>query len=330
MNDKKQNFTDGVNDFDDIFDLLEDEKEESKLEIKQEFEEDLSILKSELDFDFELEEEDSKWIDFFKFLGKYILTSFSIFAVLMILVNFSAYYQIAQGYFNIWGQKEIQENLKTSILESTKEENLEETEDVKISMATEETKEDLEKNSKMSRNEQFHSMDKLLVEARNEKIDLSLEITPYENRIVIPVMGKNIPLLEASKTAESVEELEKVFMKDLEDGVIRYPGSATPWEDGNTFIFGHSSNFPWAAWDYNDVFANLDALQFRDEIIIYYNQKKYVYEVMTKKVIRPWDVKILKRDMWKSEVTLMTCFPVWTTLNRLIVIGSLKSVESAS
>jgi hypothetical protein len=34
-------------------------------------------------------------------------------------------------------------------------------------------------------------------------------------------------------------------MKELENGIIRYPGSAKPGENGTSFIFGHSSNFPW-------------------------------------------------------------------------------------
>jgi sortase (surface protein transpeptidase) len=34
-------------------------------------------------------------------------------------------------------------------------------------------------------------------------------------------------------------------MKELEKGIIRYPGSAKPGENGSSFIFGHSSNFPW-------------------------------------------------------------------------------------
>jgi sortase (surface protein transpeptidase) len=34
-------------------------------------------------------------------------------------------------------------------------------------------------------------------------------------------------------------------MKELQNGVIRYPGSAKPGDEGNSFIFGHSSNFPW-------------------------------------------------------------------------------------
>lgn len=351
MNDKKQNLN---NEFDDIFALLEEEETNIKSETTASLEEFKADNFSEINLDnLEanntseeiiaeninlsedltediLEEEPSKLSqikDFSLFLLKYLTTSLSIFAILMIVVNFSAYYQIAQGYFNAEGAAETAQNLKTSVLESKTQEHSENKE-VKISMASEETIAELEDKSKVTRNQQFHSMDKLLVETRDEKIDLSLDITPYENRVVIPAMWKNIPLLDVNKkSAKDVKELEQIFMKDLENGIIRYPGSALPWENGNTFIFGHSSNFPWAKWDYNDVFANLDVLKFRDEIIVYYGQKKYVYEVMTKKVIHPGNVKILKRDMWKNEVTLMTCFPVGTTLNRLIVIWSLKEVK---
>jgi sortase (surface protein transpeptidase) len=35
----------------------------------------------------------------------------------------------------------------------------------------------------------------------------------------------------------------------------------------------------------------------------------------------------LKKDKSKSEITLMTCWPVGTTLNRLIVTGELMEVE---
>jgi len=43
----------------------------------------------------------------------------------------------------------------------------------------------------------------------------------------------------------SEKELNNIFMNELENGIIRYPGSAKPGENGNSFIFGHSSNFPW-------------------------------------------------------------------------------------
>jgi LPXTG-site transpeptidase (sortase) family protein len=112
-------------------------------------------------------------------------------------------------------------------------------------------------------------------------------------------------------------------MKELEDWVVRYPWSSEPWRKWNTFIFGHSSNYPWIKWDYNDVFSLLWQVNLWDEIVSYYWQKKYKYRIIEKKVITPWNVSILKREKNKSELTLMTCWPVWTTINRLIVIWEL-------
>jgi LPXTG-site transpeptidase (sortase) family protein len=64
----------------------------------------------------------------------------------------------------------------------------------------------------------------------------------------------------------------------------------------------------------------LDKVTFDDEIIVYFGQKKFKYKIREKKVISPGDVSVLKRDKGKSEITLMTCWPVGTTLNRLIVV----------
>jgi len=52
---------------------------------------------------------------------------------------------------------------------------------------------------------------------------------PYENRIVIPKIGKNIPLIDVKeKFVESKEMLDNILMKELEDGIVRYPGTAKP------------------------------------------------------------------------------------------------------
>lgn len=117
-------------------------------------------------------------------------------------------------------------------------------------------------------------------------------------------------------------------MKELEKWVVRYPGTARPGELGNAFIFGHSSNYPWIKWEYNDVFALLDNLDYGDEIIVYYNQKKFVYTVNEKQVVRPGNVKVLERDESKKELSLMTCWPVGTTLNRMIVFAELTETSN--
>ena len=162
----------------------------------------------------------------------------------------------------------------------------------------------------------------------NSNVNLSVDIVPYENRIIIPKIGKNVPLVDVDARRWNLDftNLENIFMNELEKWVLRYPWTAKPGETGNAFIFGHSSNYPWLKWDYNEVFAMLDVLNFWDEIIVYYNQKKYTYVIKEKKVIKPGDVKILERDPTKKELSLMTCWPIGTSLNRLIAFAELKSV----
>ena len=75
--------------------------------------------------------------------------------------------------------------------------------------------------------------------------------------------------------------------------------------------------------DYNEVFASLDQVKYNDDIIIYYWQKKFTYRIREKKVIKPGDVSVLKRNKKKSELTLMTCWPIGTTLKRLVVTWEL-------
>lgn len=157
-------------------------------------------------------------------------------------------------------------------------------------------------------------------------ISLSLEITPYEDRILIPKIGKNIPLINVEHfDATNSEEWHKIFMKELEKWIIKYPWSADPGTEWNSFIFWHSSNYPWAKGDYNDVFALLNTLELWDEIIVFFKQRKYVYAVREKKVVKPGHVSSLWDTPNMKQLTLMTCWPLGTTLNRLLVITELKS-----
>jgi LPXTG-site transpeptidase (sortase) family protein len=158
-----------------------------------------------------------------------------------------------------------------------------------------------------------------------EKLGATFNLTPYENRIVIPRIGENIPLIDTKvASGSSFETMHETFMEELKNGVVRYPGTALPGETGNVFIFGHSSNYPWIKSDYNDVFALLDTLENGDEITIYYNQKKFTYRVTDRATVKPGDVKTLEsRDHTKKELSLMTCWPVGTTLERIIIFAEL-------
>ncbi len=249
-------------------------------------------------------------------LFKFVLTSAFIFLVLLITTNYSAYTSIAMSYINKDKIVEKQNLLVTSVQASS------EIEEKKIVVEERTVKEFNEDEIKYFEKD-IHSINKIIKNS-NEDLNLDIEITPYENRVVIPKIGKNIPLIEIENQQISTEKaLNDLFMKELEKWIIRYPGSAKPGNIWNSFIFWHSSNFPWIQWEYNEVFASLYKLEFWDEIIIYYNQEKYIYKIRTKNVISPKDVSMFKKKKQSSEVTLMTCWPIWTTLNRLIVTWEL-------
>lgn len=250
------------------------------------------------------------------FLTKYLITSTLIFTVLLVTTNYSAYTNLAKSYIF----KSDVESTTKWILNT-----------VEASTLKEKVAEDISNQEEVSQDEEVEtqlSIKKYKKDLENEGIDLDIEITPYTNRVIIPKIGKNIPLLDIkNQNIEGENELNDIFMDELSNWIIRYPGSAKPGQDGTSFIFGHSSNFPWADGDFNDVFATLDNVVYWDEVIIYYGQEKYTYVIREKKVITPGDVSVLERDKNRSEITLMTCWPVGTTLNRLIVTWELIEVE---
>jgi LPXTG-site transpeptidase (sortase) family protein len=252
-------------------------------------------------------------------LFRYILTASFIFVVLMAFTNYSAYITIAKSYLNPEAIEASEKNIQNSMKQSQIDINYEEPEDDNREEARAKVLKEWE--SKIYESKDIRT---ILGDIREEEISLDIEIIPFVNRLVIPKIWKNVPLIDIAQwNVEWLDELNDIFMDELEDGVVRYPGSAQPWEFWNAFIFGHSSNFPWVAWDYNDVFALLDRLEIGDEVVTYYGGQKYTYKIKQKEVINPNDVSVLKRETNKKEITLMTCWPIGTTYNRLLVIGEL-------
>lgn len=258
-----------------------------------------------------------------KFLLHYCLVSSVVFLILLVLTNASSYSSLVMAYINPGALKTSGSDI-VSVLEKSKiiayADNSRTDTDQKEQ--EQDIKKKLEENN-VTIHEDPLSPKKLV--SQTPKVNVDFDITPYDNRIIIPKIGKNIPLVDVgANSGLDFDHMENIFMKELEKGVVRYPGTARPGENGNAFIFGHSSNYPWMQGEYNSVFALLDELSFGDEIIVYYNQKKFTYIIREKKVVKPGNVKVLDRDEDKQELSLMTCWPVGTTLNRLIVFAELQ------
>ncbi|NTU69359.1 sortase [bacterium] len=132
------------------------------------------------------------------------------------------------------------------------------------------------------------------------------------NKIVIPKIGVDAPIIEAI----SVEEAD--IIKALESGVGHYPNTALPGEVGNIFLTGHSSNYSWAKGSYNFVFSILNKMSVGDKIYIYYDKYLYTYDVFEVTLVSPKDTSVLNQGS-DSIVSVMTCDPPGTTWKRRIV-----------
>ena len=148
------------------------------------------------------------------------------------------------------------------------------------------------------------------------------EVGPPDNRMIIPKLELNVPLVTPSFDSLLKEDwtgVEHDIQEALQDGVVHYPGTARPGQAGNFFVTGHSSYYPWANGKYKTVFARLGELVPGDEFWVYYGGDKHRYIISEKKEVKPSDVTVLDQPTTKRLATLMTCTPVGTTLRRLIV-----------
>ena len=145
--------------------------------------------------------------------------------------------------------------------------------------------------------------------------------------ITIPKLAVQAPVVYDLTTLD-----EQVVETKLQSGVVHYPikgASAVPGEVGNTVILGHSANDVFVAGNNKFVFLRLDQLQKGDYFYLNYNSKRYTYIVTDKKVISPSQVSELAIDTSKPMATLVTCVPVGTSTNRLLVFGEQVAPDPA-
>ncbi len=99
---------------------------------------------------------------------------------------------------------------------------------------------------------------------------------------------------------------------------MHYAGSVNPGDVGNVVIFGHSSGQSWAPGNYKFVFTLLDKLKVGDVIYVDNLGTRYTYQVRSSQVVTPSDIGVLKSGS-DHELTLITCTPVGTSTNRLVI-----------
>lgn len=136
-----------------------------------------------------------------------------------------------------------------------------------------------------------------------------------EPKIIIPKINLEVPVVYGE---ESIAEND--VQRALEEGVLHYPITPEPGELGNSVFFGHSSNNIFNRGDYKFAFVLLNQLEEGDTFMLEKDGIRYVYRIFDKEVVPPTDFSVLDPHPEKdSIVTLITCDPPGTSINRLAI-----------
>ncbi len=136
--------------------------------------------------------------------------------------------------------------------------------------------------------------------------------------VVIPKIGAHENII-ANVDASN----EKEYLDALTEGVAHAAGTYFPGQGKGIYLFSHSVNSPLDFARYNAVFYLLRELEQGDRVIVFFADKKYVYEVSERRVVDPNDTSWITNagKVSEEELVLQTCDPPGTTWKRLIVIA---------
>lgn len=144
--------------------------------------------------------------------------------------------------------------------------------------------------------------------------------------VIIPKINVEIPTDFTQTTTN-----EAAIESGLEHGVVHYPTTALPGQNGNAAFFGHSSNNIFNKGKYKFAFVLLHTLVPGDTFYLTYNGKLYAYKVITRTIVEPSQVGVLGPVPGKTATaTLITCDPPGTSLHRLVVVGEQISPDPAT
>ena len=147
-------------------------------------------------------------------------------------------------------------------------------------------------------------------------------------RLIIPKINVDVPIIWDAVAAD-----QNSLNAAMDKGVAWFniPGaSARPGEKGNFVLSGHSSNDWLDSGDYKFIFARLEQMQVGDVVYANYNGTRYTYTITKKIVVKPTDVAALTSPTDKPELTLVTCTPLGTAINRLLVFAEQVSPDPST
>ena len=124
-------------------------------------------------------------------------------------------------------------------------------------------------------------------------------------RIQIPAIEIDAPVVQG----DGWEQLKK--------GVGQNVGTANPGQNGNVVLSAHNDV-------YGELFRYLDKLAPGDQVILYTQQRQYVYVVDRTAVVEPTAVEVMA-STGSPTVTLISCYPYLVDKQRIVVFARLQN-----
>ncbi|MBL8159707.1 sortase [Candidatus Saccharibacteria bacterium] len=149
-----------------------------------------------------------------------------------------------------------------------------------------------------------------------------------EPRLIIPKINVDVPIVYGLTSLDN-DSTQKL----LENGVVHYPipgANSMPGQKGNNVILGHSSNDVLVPGNFKFAFVLLERLKPGDLFYIHHEKKRFIYRISRTEVILPTEVSKLVLPNDKPVATLVTCVPIGTSKQRLLVFADQISPDPSA
>ena len=124
-------------------------------------------------------------------------------------------------------------------------------------------------------------------------------------RLQIPALNVDAPIVQG----DGWEQLKK--------GVGQNVGSANPGQNGNVILSAHNDV-------YGELFRYLDKLVPGDQVVLYTQQRQYVYVVDRTALVEPTAVEVMA-STGSPTVTLISCYPYLVDKQRIVIFARLQN-----
>ncbi len=124
-------------------------------------------------------------------------------------------------------------------------------------------------------------------------------------RIQVPAINIDAPVVQG----DGWEQLKK--------GVGQNVASVNPGKNGNIILSAHNDV-------YGEIFRYLDKLAPGDQVILYTQQRQYVYVVDRTAIVEPTAVEVMA-GTGNPTVTLISCYPYLVDKQRIVVFARLQN-----